>query len=329
MDHRNKISVSVIIPAYNCEGTIALTLKAFAQQTYGASVEVIVVDDGSKDQTRSVVEKFANVKYFYQDNAGPAAARNRGVNESKGDVILFTDSDCIPYANWIEVMVSSLLGLKVSVISGSYDIFNKGNILARSIFDEINYRHQRLMPDYPKSFGSYNFCAWKKAFLEVGGFNEEYKFASGEDNDLSYKFLRAGHNIFFERKSKVMHIFPTNIFRYLKEQYRHGFWRAKMYTDHPQMSRGDDYTFWKDIAEPPLVMAIVLTGVIALFNGPGSAQTFSALVVVLASIEFLYGFLIEKNFLGFLFLSLVMFLRSFARTIGFLSGASVFLFAKK
>ena len=64
-----------------------------------------------------------------------------------------------------------------------------------------------------------------------------------------------------------MHFFPIKIFKYLKEQYRHGFWRAKMYQDHPKMSKGDDYTFWKDIIEPPLVIAVLLSGILALAMG--------------------------------------------------------------
>ena len=104
------------------------------------------------------------------------------------------------------------------------------------------------MPQYPKSFGSYNFCIKKNIFDEVNGFDENYKNASGEDNDLSYKIGNAGYKIYFNKEMLVKHHHPEKVWKYLKEQYQHGFWRAKMYKDHPCMIMGDDYTYWKDIS---------------------------------------------------------------------------------
>jgi len=90
--------VSVVIPAYNCEDTIAQTLDAITKQQYEGAIEIIVVDDGSTDQTANIIKNFPNVIYVFQPNAGPAAARNRGFKNSKYDFVFFTDSDCVPTA---------------------------------------------------------------------------------------------------------------------------------------------------------------------------------------------------------------------------------------
>lgn len=89
-------AVSVIIPAYNCAGTIAETLRSVASQTI-TDIEIIVVDDGSRDTTRDVVSSLARndsrVVLVSQSNAGASAARNRGVRMAKAAVVAFVDGD--------------------------------------------------------------------------------------------------------------------------------------------------------------------------------------------------------------------------------------------
>jgi glycosyltransferase involved in cell wall biosynthesis len=90
------ILYSVIVPAYNAESTIGKCLDALERQNIPRDeYEVIVVDDGSTDNMPGIVKRFP-VKYISQQNKGPASARNRGAGEAKGEIILFTDSDCVP-----------------------------------------------------------------------------------------------------------------------------------------------------------------------------------------------------------------------------------------
>lgn len=101
--------VSVVIPAYNASGFIAETLESVVGQTY-RPLEIIVVDDGSKDGTPEVVERFADqgVRLIRQENAGPSAARNRGIETSTGTYIAFLDADDLwlpeKIARQVEVM---------------------------------------------------------------------------------------------------------------------------------------------------------------------------------------------------------------------------------
>ena len=84
--------ISIIIPAYNKEGSIQETLDSIYKQTY-KKYEIIVVDDGSTDRTADIVKSNNNIIYYYQENAGQGAARNVGINNAKGEFIVFLDAD--------------------------------------------------------------------------------------------------------------------------------------------------------------------------------------------------------------------------------------------
>ncbi|HNV23546.1 MAG TPA: glycosyltransferase [Candidatus Omnitrophota bacterium] len=327
----NVTPITIIIPVFNSEKTIAKTLEAVLNQSY-PNVEIIVVDDGSTDSTAKIIEMFIEISRadnkkvisVYQNNAGPASARNRGAKEANTEIIFFTDSDCVPHQNWIEQSLDAFKDKSVAVVAGSYGIANAEFLLARCVYQEILYRHKYLMPQYPKSFGSYNFGIRKKIFEEVGGFNQNYRYASGEDNDLSYKILKAGYKIYFEKKSLVDHYHPTQLKKYLKEQFRHGFWRFKMYQDHPAMIKGDDYTFGKDIIEIPWAGFILMSLFLSLF-GFIPIEIFLWLSIFLLMMEIYYAiFMAQENQERF-YLGFVMFLRSFARMLGFVKGGLYYL----
>lgn len=322
----NASSVSVVVPAFNAQTTIRQTIQAILNQTY-PHVQIIIVDDGSEDGTASIVKSFQKINYLYQDNAGPAAARNHGAGAATSEIIFFTDADCAPHPDWIEKILNSFNQPAVGVVCGSYGIANPQSLLARCIHKEILFRHEKLMPDYPEVFGSYNFAVRKKLFDEVGGFNTVYRSASGEDNDLSYKIIKAGYKIFFNKTALVDHFHTTRLIKYLKEQYRHGYWRVKMYQDHPTMMRGDDYTFWKDIVEIPLVLGMI-TSFTFIFLSTVWLNILIGACIFLFSIELFYGLLITKNFYEGIYSGLLMLMRAFSRSLGLLSGITRF-FNKK
>ena len=92
----SKLLISVVTPTYNRADFIIEAVESVIEQTY-ENWEMIIVDDGSKDDTRTVLQpyldKYSAIKYFYQDNQGQSVARNRGIKESQGDYICFLDSD--------------------------------------------------------------------------------------------------------------------------------------------------------------------------------------------------------------------------------------------
>ncbi len=320
--------LSVIVPAYNAQGTIGKTLKALTEQDFSGSFEIIVVDDGSTDQTAEIIRTFPKVQYIYQPNAGPGTARNHGAKVSQGQVLAFTDSDCIPHKDWLTRLMEGFISDDVGVVMGSYGIVNKESLLAFCVYKEIIFRHNKFLSDFPKVFGGYNFCIKKIVFEQVGGFNTSYRNASGEDNDLSYKIISSNWRIYFERKALVDHYHPTQLNKYLKEQFRHGFWRVRMYMDHPGMASGDGYTFWKDIVEIPLSLFIIVFILLSPFNLISFKDLFFYLFFPFLFLEIFFAQRMLHDINKEFFWGFVMFLRSFSRALG-LSTGILYIFIKK
>lgn len=315
----SKLSVSIVIPAYNAQKIISKTIEACLQQNYSNEYEVIVVDDGSTDDTADIIKKYP-VKYIYQNNSGPAAARNTGWKAASGEIICFIDSDCIPEKNWVEKIVKRYTSDEIGGVGGSYDIINKDSLLARCIHEEIGQRHITTSgeTDY---LGSFNLSYRKKVLEKMGGFNESFKHASGEDNDLSYRVKKAGYKLIFDKDIKVSHHHQTNFLKYLKEQYRHGYWRMKLYRLHPDMAKGDSYAGILDFIQPPLAMVIVCTAIIPFFYKPLFSVPLLLVVLLLAlQLPITLTAVIKNKQYSYLCLLPILFLRSFARGVGMLKG---------
>ncbi len=305
-------SVSIIIPVYNGSATIAQAIEKSLEQVYPGTKEVVVVDDGSTDNTAAVVSSYP-VIYLKQENAGPASARNFGAKHAKGDVFIFTDADCLPETGWLSNLIAGFSSNDIGSVCGSYAIANPEKQLARVIHDEILFRHQRLMPEFPRAFGSYNVAIRADLFRSVGGFNAVYRNASGEDNDLSYKILATGRKIHFLRGALVAHFHQTHLRKYLQEQFRHGFWRVKMYHDHAHMITGDDYTFWKDMVEP---VCVLISFVFFFIRPDVSILAVSAFFLF----ELVFAAVMMRDVRDVFFSGCVFTLRAFARTFGLLLG---------
>jgi glycosyltransferase involved in cell wall biosynthesis len=151
----NDITVSIIIPTYNNADKIIETLDTVFNQTY-KFVEVIVIDDGSKDNTEHVVLKYISthslenkLKYYKQENAGAPNARNKGMAKSSGQVIKFLDSDDVLYDD-------DVLGKQVAfMLAGDYDIVYGNEVYYNDNFDEHNFIRKRgniINVDKPETF---------------------------------------------------------------------------------------------------------------------------------------------------------------------------------
>ena len=245
---------SIIIPAFNAEGTLARCLSACMAQDF-PDFEVLVVDDGSTDATGGIVAEFPSVRLIRQANQGPAAARNHGAREATGDVLVFTDSDCVPCPDWLSRLLAGF-DASVAAIGGTYACANPASRLARVIQAEIGRRHAQF-GDGVDFLGSFNVAYRAEAFRAAGGFDESYRQASGEDNDLAYRLQDAGGTLCFTTAAVVAHYHPERLIGYLRTQARHGYWRVKLYREHPGWAKGDQYAGWPDLLAPPLGLLLL------------------------------------------------------------------------
>jgi glycosyltransferase involved in cell wall biosynthesis len=321
--------VSIIIPAHNASNTLAACIEACVRQTY-RPVEIIVVDDGSTDDTPRIARTYP-VHYVRQEQRGPAAARNRGAHEAKGVILAFTDSDCVPAEDWMVQLIEGL-DEDVAVVGGTYGIANPGIELARMIHEEIVLRHARY-DEHVDFLGSFNMAIRRDAFDRVGGFDETFRAASGEDNDLSYRLTEAGGKLRFMKSAVVAHYHPTRLWPYLRAQARHGFWRMKLYAKHPARVSGDRYAGWPDLMAPVLVVLAAFLVVLSLIGPPAPfyAGAILGLLLTLLAVRIrvpwgMYQRTHDRRMLGFVF---VLLARDVARAIGMVGGIYTFLIRRK
>ena len=118
------VFLSVIIPSFNRICLLRKTVESLLKQSYPQNkYEIIVVDDGSTDETEEIIKKLqnkssCNLKYCFQKNKGPAAARNLGIRYANGEIVAFVDSDCIVSSTWIEEICKGYDNEKIAGIGG-------------------------------------------------------------------------------------------------------------------------------------------------------------------------------------------------------------------
>jgi glycosyltransferase involved in cell wall biosynthesis len=233
--------ISVIVPVYNGEKTIAACLEALLNQTKKPD-EIIVVDDGSTDKTKEIVEKFKAVRLIEQAHRGPAAARNLGAKNAKGDMLFFIDADCRADANWVLEMGRSFEDKTISGVQGRYKTEQKG-LVARFVQLEIEDRYDRMKKHGRIDFiGSYSAGYRKEAFARCGGFDESFTTASGEDPELSFKLSRSGHKMVFNDSAIVYHNHAASLGAYLRQKFWRAYWRVLLYRKHPSKMAHESYT---------------------------------------------------------------------------------------
>ncbi len=235
--------ISVIVPAYNARKSIGECLDALMSQGYQRSAyEVIVVDDGSTDGTGDVVRAYP-VKYLFQKNQGPATARNAGARAAQGEILLFTDADCAPTADWIQEMARPFENCDVAAVKGAYLTRQKG-VVAR--FAQLEFEERFEMLKRAESIDmvdTYSAGYRKEVFLRLGGFDTSFPVANNEDTELSYRMSKLGLRMVFSPRAVVYHLnHPDSIKRYARLKFGRGYWRCVVYKKFPGKMLKDTYT---------------------------------------------------------------------------------------
>ncbi|MBS3061350.1 MAG: glycosyltransferase [Candidatus Diapherotrites archaeon] len=297
------MKASVVIPVYNGAKTISNTLHALLEQDFPKSdFEVIVVNDGSTDSTAAVVTHFSSVKLISQPNAGPAVARNTGVQVALGDIVVFLDADCVPKKNWLSEMLKPFSDPKIVGVQGRYENPIK-NLMAEFVQLEIEERYEGMKQLASIDFiGSYSAAYRRETFLREGGFDEKFRAASGEDPDLSFRLFDKGHRMVFCENAVVAHFHPTSLLKYWKTKFFRAFWRVRMYSKNPTKMKGDSYTNpWLKF-QIAFILAALVSGLIlpvALLAG-GDARLVATVALVLLGLAIVCSwptsfFMLRKN----------------------------------
>jgi cellulose synthase/poly-beta-1,6-N-acetylglucosamine synthase-like glycosyltransferase len=212
------------------------------KQIAGRDAEILVVNDGSTDNTIEVVERYPEVRLITQANAGPAAARNRGAAEARGAIILFTDDDCVPMQDWLNAMLAPFEDPEVVGAKGVYRTHQK-RLAARFVQIEYEDRY-RLMAGLSSIdfIDTYSAAFRRDRFLEMTGYDTSFPVACAEDIELSYRMSSRGWKMKFVPDAIVYHTHPDTFSKYLKKKYKFAFWRVLAVRKNPSKGVKDSHT---------------------------------------------------------------------------------------
>lgn len=256
---------SVIIPVYNGAGFLARALDALAaQQLAPESFEIILVDDGSTDDTWQVVRNWQSahsawhVRMVAQQNRGQGAARNHGARLAQSPILLFTDADCVPVRGWAVAFLEALRGPSApDAAMGTYTTKQdwRAPRFAQLEFEE---RYARMARHGAIDLIATYSAAYKRdVFLAAGGFDEN--LVENEDVEFSYRLSEAGRRMVFVPEAQVQHEHDLTWLDYANTKMGRGYWRTMVYRRHPGKAGKDSYT-------PQLLKLQVLLAPLALLG---------------------------------------------------------------
>jgi len=233
---------SVIVPAYNAAATLAACVESLLRQI-PAPGEVIVVDDASVDETGAIASRLGVTVIRLERNSGPGVARNAGAAAARGEVLAFTDADCVAPPRWLEKILAALEEPGVVAVTGGYGGPVRETFLTRLQHLVIRER-QAALPRYIESTITSNFACRKADFAAVGGFPLYYRRGApgkpvwgNEDEELGYLLARGRGRIRWLPDAGVLHLFRLDLAGYLRQQH---FYAKSIVTSQfrfPEMAR--------------------------------------------------------------------------------------------
>ena len=218
-------TVTVVVPVYNGAVTIANCLESLLAQTYPADrYEIIVVENGSTDETTEVVQRYP-VRLFHNEVRGPAAARNRGIQESQSDLIAFTDADCIATPNWLVELVKPFCDPAIGAVGGDIQPYRHDGRTNVELFSDQNSpwttylsgKHEFLPQLYTP-----NAAYRRSLLLAIKGFDE--RLLTGEDVEMSWRLQMETNTQFAYTLEAIVYHHHRSTRQGLSKQYRqYGF----------------------------------------------------------------------------------------------------------
>jgi len=221
-------SISIIVPVKNGAETIKELLESLMQLDYEkGKLEVMVVDGNSTDNTRKIVSKFP-VKLVEEERPGLNAARNTGIKHSKGEIIVFTDCDCVVPNDWIKRIAENFRDSQVGCVGGNI-LGYYGNFLSRycdeSMMPVMRIFKKREVLDTVKPPLQYpagcNMATKREVLEKVGVFNEKIKYGFDED-ELVERICKKGYKMVLDPRVFVKHKHRLTLLELLKQTFQYG-----------------------------------------------------------------------------------------------------------
>jgi len=219
-------TVAVIVPAYNEEKVILQTIASLLASDHPPGFEIVVVDDGSNDETYSrVQEAFSDeprVRAFCKANSGKASALNYGVARTDADIVIALDADTIFARDTISKLVRHFCNPRVGAVAGNAKVGNRINLLTRwqaleyvtsQNLDRRAFEALNCITVVPGAVG-----AWRRELLlEAGGFTD---LTLAEDADLTMTIRKLGYSIAYEDEAIGLTEAPDTVRAFIRQRFR-------------------------------------------------------------------------------------------------------------
>lgn len=262
--------ISVVVPAYNAADTIAGCLQALQHQLYvdPSVVEIIVVDDGSSDETARLAEKAGVQLICHPQKRGAAAARNSGIRAARGEIVCFTDADCVPRSDWIAQIISPLDDTNIIGCKGTYATKQR-EIVARFVQLEYEDKYDRLLGQRRIDFiDTYSAAYQRQVLLANDGFDENILYV--EDQELSFRLAARGYEMVFQPTAVVYHWHSHSLAAYARKKFMIGYWKSQVIRRFPGKAISDSHT--PQVMKVQIIlMALMLLAAVAALVLPRSS----------------------------------------------------------
>lgn len=228
--------VSVVVPVLNGDRTIRECLISLVNMHYPPDRrEILVVDNGSTDRTRDIVQNHP-VVLLGEDRRGAAAARNRGIQMSRGEILAFTDADCVVTARWLPELVHGFEDETVAAVEGqilAYLPTSPAEKFAAVTGSHSLHRHPEHF--FAPYVNTGNVAFRRKIFSKIGLFDTRFPAAGGEDIDFSWRFFEEKElKLLYNRKAVVFHRHRDTARAYFSQHMRYGRALAILQAKYPQ-----------------------------------------------------------------------------------------------
>ena len=224
--------VSIVVCSYNAERTMEPCLASLEKLNY-PDYEVIVVNDGSTDRTLEIAERFPYCRIISQPNKGLSVARNVGAEAATGEIIAYTDSDCVADPDWLAYLVAKMETAQLVACGGpNFPPPEDSLVPAAVAVSPGGPTHVLLSDDVAEHIAGCNMAFRRDVLQQLGGFDPIYR-AAGDDVDICWRFQDAGYTIGFSPAAVVWHFRRNTVRAYIGQQRGYGKAEALVYSKHP------------------------------------------------------------------------------------------------
>jgi lipopolysaccharide/colanic/teichoic acid biosynthesis glycosyltransferase/glycosyltransferase involved in cell wall biosynthesis len=233
--------ISIVVPAFNAAETVVDCISALTRQRcHGSDYEVILVDDASTDDTSSLAQDAGAVVIVQERQSGASAARNRGIQASRGEIVCFTDADCVPNVDWLSHLVRPFSDPDIVAAKGVYAT-SQTQVIARFVQIEYEDKYDLLRRQPRIDFVDTYSAAFRRPVLVAnGGFDERIHYA--EDRELAYRLASRGYQMVFQPAAVVKHLHSDSLYKYVNKKFYIGYYVAQTIRRYPGQSFKDSHT---------------------------------------------------------------------------------------